>query len=235
VTVTGAQRPRLTPASRVFIIVGAHESARSTHARAASQCSYMTSGPCQRLHLHPGISMDDREVEELAAIATQRKERYAAAQLRKRSGAHLRQHRGRGSNPNSQQYGLTEAARSIYVCSADGCCALVDAGRARACAMAAQRTRFARGDGCAGVKCAKKFRQATFRLRQQKMAAALDEGVRTLRDWPEGIGQGDGQRRGLSAARLAAARTRQYLHDLWPNLHPFPSPMPLPHTHKLPM
>ena len=161
--------------------------------------------------------MADRDDEELAAIAAQRAARHAAAQLRKRSGVHLRQHRGRGSNPNSQHYGLTAAARSVYVCRAEGCHALVDAGRARACAMAAQRTSFARGDGCAGVHCAKKFRPAAFRLRQMRMAAALDEGSRTLREWPGGIGQGVGQRRGSSVARLAAARARQYMHDLWPN------------------
>eukprot|EP00322_Chrysochromulina_rotalis_P025401 CAMPEP_0115884932 /NCGR_PEP_ID=MMETSP0287-20121206/30389_1 /TAXON_ID=412157 /ORGANISM="Chrysochromulina rotalis, Strain UIO044" /LENGTH=158 /DNA_ID=CAMNT_0003341285 /DNA_START=394 /DNA_END=870 /DNA_ORIENTATION=+ len=158
--------------------------------------------------------MDDREEDELEAIEAQRQVRYAAAQLRKRSGAHLRQHRGRGNNPNSHQHGLAAAARSVYVCSADGCCALVDAGRARAGAMAAQRMCFARGDGCAGMLCAKRFRPATFKLRQLSMAAALEDGVRTLRDWPGGIGQGVDQRRGTTAARLAAAAARLNVHDL---------------------
>jgi hypothetical protein len=153
----------------------------------------------------------ERDAAELQQIAAQREARREAAQLRKRSGAHLRQHRGKGSNPNSVQHGLTAAARSVYVCRADGCSALVDAGRARSSAMAARRAFFARGDGCAGVRCAKRFRPATFRLRQLRMAAALDEGTLALREWPGGIGQGVGQRRGSSEAHLAAARARQHL------------------------
>ena len=141
--------------------------------------------------------------------ATQRRERTEAALLRKRSGGHMRQHRGRGKNPNSVVYGLAAAARSVYVCRRDGCSALVDAGRARAAAMAAQRAYFARGDGCASRTCAKRCRPATFGIRQQRMADALEQGARTLRDWPEGIGRGVGQRRGSAAARQAAAEARQ--------------------------
>ena len=164
--------------------------------------------------MHSGMESVDQDAAELQQITAQREARREAAQLRKRSGAHLRLHRGRGSSPNSHQHGLAAAARSVYVCSADGCCALVDAGRARACAMAAQRMCFARGDGCAAVHCAKRFRPAAFKLRQLRMAAALEDGVRTLRDWPGGIGQGVGQRRGTTAARLAAAAARLSVHDL---------------------
>ena len=159
--------------------------------------------------MHPGIAQVERDAAELRAITAQRDARRAAAQLRKRSGAQLRLHRGRGSNPNSLSYGLTAAARAVYVCRADGCCAIVDAGRARASALAAQRACFERGDGCASEKCAKRFRPAAFLFRQQKMAASLEEGARTLHDWPEGIGRGVGQRRGSAAARHAAAEARR--------------------------
>jgi hypothetical protein len=169
----------------------------------------LLTGSCQCLHMHPGTEQVERDEAELRAIVAQREARREAAQLRKRSGAQLRQHRGRGSSPNSLIYGLTAAARAVYVCRADGCCALVDAGRARASALAAQRACFERGDGCASKKCAKRFRPAVFVLRQQRMAAALEEGERTLHDWTEGIGRGVGQRRGSAAARHAAAEARQ--------------------------
>jgi len=111
------------------------------------------------------------------------------------------------------QRGLAAAARSIYVCKIDGCLALVDAGRARAGAIAAQRASFRHGDGCASQQCAKRFRPAGFKLRQLAMAAALDNGTRRLMNWPAGIGYGAGQRRGSTAARLAAAAARQQLEQ----------------------
>ena len=155
----------------------------------------------------------DDDAAELAAIAAQRSERYNAAQFRKRSGGFHRIYHGRGSNPNSVVHGLAAAARSTYVCRADGCLALVDAGRARAGAIAAQRASFRHGDGCASQQCAKRFRPAGFKLRQLAMAAALDNGTRRLMNWPAGIGYGAGQRRGSTAARLAAAAARQQLEQ----------------------
>jgi len=149
------------------------------------------------------------ETEELEAVAAQRSARCDAAQLRKRSGGAARQYRGKGSNPNSWVHGLAASARSVYTCRTVGCCALVDAGRARACAAEARRARFLRGDGCAGWRCASRFRPARFKARQLAMAAELESGARTLRDWPRSIGQGVGQRRGLAAARHAAAEARQ--------------------------
>ena len=151
------------------------------------------------------------DAAELAAIAAQRIDRHRAAQFRKRSGGFFKVYHGRGSNPNSVVHGLAAAAAATYSCNADGCLALVDAGRARASAIAAQRARFQQGDGCASQSCAKRFRAARFKLRQQAMAAALDDGSRWLADWPAGIGHGVGQRRGSTAARLAAAAARQQL------------------------
>ena len=153
----------------------------------------------------------DDDSKELAAIEAQRNERHRAAQFRKRSGGFFKTHRGTGSNPNSVIHGLATAAAATYVCKADGCYALVDAGRARAGAVAAQRRCFQRGDGCASQTCASRFRAARFMLRQQAMATALDNGSRWLADWPAGVGHGVGQRRGSSAARLAAAAARQRL------------------------
>jgi len=153
-------------------------------------------------------AQSDDDSAELAALAAQRNERYRAAQFRKRSGSFHMADCGRGSNPNSVVHGLAAAAAATYVCKAAGCLALVDAGRARAGAAAAQRVCFQRGDGCASQLCAKRFRAARFKLRQQAMAAALDNGSRWLADWPAGISHGVGQRRGSTAARLAAATTR---------------------------
>ena len=159
------------------------------------------------------LQLHDSDAAELATLAALRSERYEAAQFRKRSGGAFAVHRGKGRNPNSVEHGLAAAARSTYACRSVGCAALVDAGRARAKLIAAQRTCFQRGDGCASKLCAKRFRPATFKLRQLAMAAALDSGARTLVDWPEGIGHGVGQRRGSTAARLAAAAARQQLEQ----------------------
>ena len=153
------------------------------------------------------------DAAQIAATEAQRSKRHNAAQFRKRSGSFFKVHRGRGSNPNSVVYGLAAAARSTYVCCAEGCLALVDAGRARASAMAAQRACFQHGDGCASQHCAKRCRAARFKARQWTMAAALDDGSRSLADWPAGIGHGVGQRRGTTAARLAAAAARQQLEQ----------------------
>ena len=155
----------------------------------------------------------DDDAAEIAAIAAQRRKRYNAAQFRKRSGSFFQIHRGRGSNPNSVVHGLGAAARSTYVCNTNGCLALVDAGRARASAIAAQRAWFQHSDGCASQQCAKRFKPAGFKIRQLAMAAALDNGTRRLMDWPAGIGHGVGQRRGSTAARLAAATARQQLEQ----------------------
>jgi len=156
----------------------------------------------------------DDDAAELAARAAQRSERYSAAQFRKRSGSFYRVHHGRGSNPNSMVHGLAAAAAATYVCKAPGCLALVDAGRARASAADARRTGFRSSDGCANSGCAKRFRAGRFKARQLAMADALDNGSRWLADWPAGIGHGVGQRRGSSAARLAAATAaRQQLEQ----------------------
>jgi hypothetical protein len=201
----GAQRPSLTPMRTTCSYARAPTRARAPPTRAMPRTTLtLLSGSCQCLLMHSGSARDEEEAE-LEQAATQRRARTEAALLRKRSGGHLRQHRGRGMNPNSVVHGLAAAARSVYVCRTDGCSALVDAGRARAAAMAAQRAYFARGDGCASRTCAKRCRPATFLLRQQRMAAALEEGERTLHEWPEGIGRGVGQRRGSAAARHAAA------------------------------
>jgi hypothetical protein len=154
-----------------------------------------------------------RDAAELAELAAARGARHQAAQFRKRSGGALKEYRGKGSNPNSVVFGLAEAAAATYVCQAAGCQALVDAGRARAAAMAKQRANFESGDGCASKLCAKRFRPATFKLRQLARAEALESGARTLRDWPAGVGQGVGQRCGSVAARLAAAAARQQLEQ----------------------
>jgi hypothetical protein len=174
--------------------------ARLMHAETSPSVVGFLSGPQMQT---------DEDAAELEAEAAQRRARYEEAQRRKRSGGAARQHKGRGSNPNSLEHGLAAAARSTYICRTEGCRALVDAGRARACAAAAWRARFLCGDGCASQKCASRFRLARFVARQQEMATALEEGTRTLREWPEGIGGGVGQRRGTAAARQAAADARQ--------------------------
>ena len=96
------------------------------------------------------------DAAELAALAAERNDRHRAAQFRKRSGGAFKEHRGRGSNPHSVWFGLAAAAKATYVCRAAGCQALVDAGRARAGAVTAQRASFANGDGCASKSCAKR-------------------------------------------------------------------------------
>ena len=154
------------------------------------------------------LQLIDCDAAELATLAALRSERHEAAQFRKRSGRAFAVHLGKGSNPNSVEYGLAAAARSTYVFRSTGCEALVDAGRARAKLTAAQRACFQRGDGCASKLCAKRFRPATFKSRQLAMAEALVSGTRTLVDWPAGMGHGVGQRRGSTAARLAAAAQR---------------------------
>jgi hypothetical protein len=146
---------------------------------------------------------------ELAALAAQRKARYENAAFRKRSGGKPRL--GKGSHSNSLQHGLAGSAAAVYVCSTAGCLALVDAGRARAGARAAQRTLFQPGDGCAGQFCAKRYRPARFQFSQLRMAAALASGERWLADWPDGIGSGIGKRRGSAAARQAAWEARRAL------------------------
>ena len=167
------------------------------------------SGFCQ-VQMVAAAQLDD-DAAELAAIAAQRNERYRAAQFRKRSGGFFTVHRGRGCNPNSVAYGLATAATATYVCKTDGCLALVDAGRARASAVTAQRTGFHCSDGCASKICASRFRAARFKSRQLAMATALDNGSRWLANWPAGIGHGVGQRQGSTAVRLAAAAARQRL------------------------
>ena len=188
--------------------------ATGVHVNAGADCvplpaSKWQSSPCQGQMA--AAAQPDDDSAELAAIAAQRSERYNAAQFRKRSGGFFKAYHGRGNNPNSVVHGLAAAARSTYVCNANGCLALVDAGRARAGASAAQRTCFRDGDGCASRLCAKRFRAARFRTKQLTMADALDNGSRWLADWSAGIGYGVGQRRGSTAARLAATTARQQL------------------------
>lgn len=67
----------------------------------------------------------DEDEEELVALQAQSNARRAASQFRKRSGSACKIFRGKGSNPNSVDFGLAAAARSTYVCAADGCQALV--------------------------------------------------------------------------------------------------------------
>ena len=97
---------------------------------------------------------------------------------------------------------------------------MVDAGRARAGAAAAherlcfRRARWMRQPTVG----AKRFRPAGFKLRQLAMAAALDNGSRSLVDWPAGVGQGVGQRRGstsvaVSQMRLAGSRILSNVAD----------------------
>ena len=153
----------------------------------------------------------DDDAAELATMAAQRIDRHRAAQFRKRSGSFFKIYRGKGSNPNSVVHGLAAAASATYVCKATGCSALVDAGRARAGAIAAKRVCFHVGDGCASRQCATRFRPSRFKAKQLAMAAALNDGTRRLMDWPAGIGHGAGQQHGSNAARLAAAAARQQL------------------------
>ena len=173
----GARLP-LTPMNHGSAIASVHGKTRADDAPLPA--SKWWSSPCQGQRAAAMQPSDD--AAELAALAAERSERYRAAQFRKRSGSFHKVHRGRGSNPNSVVQGLAAAAAATYACKAPDCSALVDAGRARAGATAAQRAYFQHGDGCASHLCAKRFRAARFRARQRTMAAALDDGSRWLAD-----------------------------------------------------
>ena len=71
------------------------------------------------------------------------------------------------------------------VCRRVGCGALVNWRHAKAKANRMGRGTLAKGDGCAGHRCAARFKRARFAAQQRKMAAALRAGRRVLAAWPQ--------------------------------------------------
>ena len=79
---------------------------------------------------------------------------------------------------------LEKSAGMTARCLTEGCGALVDLRTARRAAVAAGRTHFVHGDGCASAPCSQCPQSARFQRRQMSMADALLDGMRTLAAWP---------------------------------------------------
>ena len=75
---------------------------------------------------------------------------------------------------------LEKSAGMTARCLTEGCGALVDLRTARRAAVAAGRTHFVHGDGCASALCSQCPHSARFQRRQMSMADALLDGKRTL-------------------------------------------------------
>jgi hypothetical protein len=137
---------------------------------------------------------------------------HRAACLRRTSGSAFKHQIGSG-RAASTVASLADAAAAVYRCRRPGCLALVDAGRARAAACRRSHGLFEIGDGCAGPRCATRWRRDRFSLRQSALALKVFQGRRRLVDWPVRVGGGLGERRsrasGARAALLAAAWLRE--------------------------
>ena len=83
---------------------------------------------------------------------------------------------------------LRAAHGHTILCGTAGCAALVDLQSARTAAHAADRTALAPGDGCAGSSCSRWHAPGRFRSTQERKAAALLSGGRTLVLVPPHVG-----------------------------------------------
>jgi hypothetical protein len=110
--------------------------------------------------------------------------------------------------------GLADAAAAVYQCRRPGCHALVDAGRARAAAGKRPHGSFYEGDGCAGPRCATRWRSDRYVPRQCALAYNLFHGRRRLADWPARVGGGTGTRRSRASGARAALLALVWLQEL---------------------
>ena len=140
-------------------------------------------------------------------------ELHRAACLRRSSGSFFKHQVGSGHAATTAD-GLRDAAAALYRCQRSGCLALVDAGRARAAACKRSSGFFHEGDGCAGPRCAKRWRSDRFASRQCELARKLFQGRRRLADWPTRVGSGPGKRRSRASGARAACRALAWLQEL---------------------
>ena len=138
---------------------------------------------------------------------------HRAACLRRTSGPAFKHQVGSG-NAATTAYGLRDAAAALYQCQRLGCLALVDAGRARAAACRRPDRLFCVGDGCAGPRCAARWRSDRFVPKQCDLARSLYQGGRRLADWPTRVGGGPGARRSRASGARAALTALAWLQAL---------------------
>ena len=152
----------------------------------------------------------ERERDEHGAYLD---ELHRAACLRRTSGSFFKHQVGSG-NAVTTADGLRDAAAALYRCQRPGCLALVDAGRARAAAGRRPDLLYGVGDGCAGPRCAARWRPDRFIPRQCALARSLFQGGRRLADWPTRVGGGLGIRRSRASGARAACRALAWLQEL---------------------
>ena len=140
-------------------------------------------------------------------------ELHRAACLRRTSGSAFKHQVGSG-NAASTAASLADAAAAVYQCQRPGCLALVDAGRARAAACRRTSGSFDKSDGCAGPRCATRWRADRFVPRQRALALKLFQGRRRLADWPVRVGDGLGERRSRASGARAALLAVAWLREL---------------------
>ena len=140
-------------------------------------------------------------------------ELHRAACLRRISGSAFKHQVGSGNAATSAD-GLRDAAAALYQCQRPGCLALVDAGRARAAACRRPDRLSSVGDGCAGPRCAARWRPDRFVPRQCALAYKLFHGRRRLADWPLRVGGGSGTRRSRASGARAALLALAWLREL---------------------
>jgi hypothetical protein len=152
----------------------------------------------------------ERERDEHGAYLD---ELHRAACLRRTSGSFFKHQVGSGHAATTAE-GLRDAAAAVYQCRRSGCHTLVDAGRARAAARKRPNGSFCEGDGCAGPRCATRWRPDRFVPRQCAMAYNLFHGRRRLADWPARVGGGSGTRRSRASGARAALLALAWLQEL---------------------
>lgn len=80
-----------------------------------------------------------------------------------------------------------ETRRWTLQCRRKDCGALIDWRRAKDNARRRGRLTMAKGDGCAGRRCAARHDKAKFARTQRQMAAQLRAGTRVLAAWPADV------------------------------------------------
>ena len=144
-------------------------------------------------------------------------ELHRAACLRRISGSFFKHQVGSGHAATTAA-SLADAAAAVYQCRRPGCLALVDAGRARAAACrrssGSSSGSFDESDGCAGPRCATRWRPDRFVPRQSALARKLFQGRRRLADWPARMGIGLGKRRSRASGARAALLALAWLREL---------------------
>ena len=151
--------------------------------------------------------------QERDAHCARLSELHRAACLRRTSGPAFKHQVGSG-NARTTLAGLADAAAAVHRCRRPGCHALVDAGRARAAACKRSDGSFNEGDGCAGPRCATRWRPDRYVPRQCALAYNLFHGRRRLADWPLRVGGGSGTRRSRASGARAALLALAWLREL---------------------